>query len=678
MTARGRIALGLAAPVFLGVAIRHCTGTRPLPPPAPVAAESEPSPADFVGAAACAECHVDQYQAWLGSTHGRAGGPPSPETAIAPFDGAPIRFRDAVVVPHVDSVGQYVFSVRLDNGRSTEFPVMGFVGGGHMVGGGTQGSVSIFPDGTIRFLPFDYARAEAVWFCAAEGPAGEDTRGQGHFVPITEDLSIEDCHDWPPSRVLGADAPMSNCQQCHGSQILIRYNPEGEAYETRIHSLAINCESCHGPGRRHAELAHAGMLEDSVDIAIAALGTVDKDASLQVCFQCHALKGGLAPAYLPGNSFLEHFSLKIWMIGQQAYEPDGRIRTFGYQQNHLYSDCYLNGSMTCVDCHDPHSQQYRDVFGNVLDGRFSDGQCVGCHASKASDISRHTHHAPGSPGSRCVACHMPYLQQRAVGTAIRYARSDHTIPIPRPLHDRGLGLEAACEQCHRDRDVEDLDASVRAWYGELKPLKEIVQALVLAESGAIRPDLLLDPAANHPQAQAYALVRVLKGHLRPDMPEREPQTIAMLRELMRHRDLDVRALAAASLHYAWGGERDVRRFLIGELQRLGDQDVLVRRRWASALALVAGQLADIRAGAGSAPDAAAVQASIRTYQKAIEAYPDDPHILSDLARRYSYVGDHEAAVEYFGRSLAVDPNQPLVRLDLRVAEANLRKSEESP
>ena len=52
--------------------------------------------------------------------------------------------------------------------------------------------------------------------------------------------------------------------------------------------------------------------------------------------------------------------------------PDGRVRTFGYQLNHLASDCYLNGSMTCVSCHDPHTQTYRDEQFRPLEGRFED------------------------------------------------------------------------------------------------------------------------------------------------------------------------------------------------------------------------------------------------------------------------------------------------------------------
>ena len=46
---------------------------------------------------ACADCHTEQHDGWQGSTHGRAGGTPSTETVVAPFDGTPIVFADECV-----------------------------------------------------------------------------------------------------------------------------------------------------------------------------------------------------------------------------------------------------------------------------------------------------------------------------------------------------------------------------------------------------------------------------------------------------------------------------------------------------------------------------------------------------------------------------------------------------
>ena len=147
--------------------------------------------------------------------------------------------------------------------------------------------------------------------------------------------------------------------------------------------------------------------------------------------------------FLPGKPLADYYSVGLTMLGGGPFYPDGRVRTFAYQGNHRYSDCYLNGSMTCVDCHDPHTQTYRDIWGRELSDRFADEQCTDCHASKAERPEEHTFHEPGTDGSRCVDCHMPYLQHPELQYHLRFARSDHTIPIPRPGFDensRAVGI----------------------------------------------------------------------------------------------------------------------------------------------------------------------------------------------------------------------------------------------
>ena len=148
-----------------------------------------------------------------------------------------------------------------------------------------------------------------------------------------------------------------------------------------------------------------------------------------------ALKDRLRSGFLSGQSLEDYYALRTPQLGEHAHQPDGRVRTFAYQQGHLWSDCYVNGGMTCTSCHDPHSQHYRDANGAPLSGRLDDRQCTSCHQAKASATTAHTHHTATSAGSRCVSCHMPYMQEPEVGTAVRYARSDHAIPIPRPRAD---------------------------------------------------------------------------------------------------------------------------------------------------------------------------------------------------------------------------------------------------
>ncbi|NIV03992.1 hypothetical protein GWN26_09675, partial [Candidatus Saccharibacteria bacterium] len=349
---------------------------------------------DFAGSESCKECHEKEYNLWINSTHGKAGGEPGNVEIIAKFDGNPLVFKDAVVTPKITPNGEYVFIVEQDNRPTRIIRVDAVVGGGHMYGGGTQSFFTKLPDGTIRFLPFDFIRDENLWFVQLQ--EGKE------WTPVSKEISLNDLAHWTPHRILGTMEGTSNCQNCHGSQILLEYLPEKKRYRTRFRTLKINCEACHGPSKRHNELARLENHEELEDLDMAALATFTKDSSLNVCFQCHSTKDMLQDEYLSGDNQNEYYSLNLPILGSEPYLPDGRIRSFAYQRNHVFSDCYVNGSMTCVDCHDPHTQNYRDIVGNPLEGRFDNGQCTGCHASKARNPELHTFHKPDSTGNLCV------------------------------------------------------------------------------------------------------------------------------------------------------------------------------------------------------------------------------------------------------------------------------------
>jgi hypothetical protein len=615
----------------------------------------------FAGSTACVECHAEQHDAWASSTHGRAGGVPTPETVLAPFDGTPIVFSDARVIPSVEPSGAYVFTVQRA-GRPTErFTVDGVIGRGHMIGGGTQGFVSDFDDGTVRFLPFDYSVTDGTWFCNTAPVAGwwifggglASLRPDNGWVPVRSSMKLTDCGDWPPVRILGTDDRFANCQSCHGSQIDVAYSQAAGRYETTYTGLDINCESCHGPADEHVTAATRGFPDGSV--GLESLATLDKDASIEVCMQCHALKRRLEPGYLPGDDLERHFSLKAPLIGDRPYTPDGRVRTFAYQQTHYYSSCYYAGSMTCVDCHEPHGQSYRDQTGTPLSGPFDDGQCTGCHASKTSEA--HTYHPAGTDGARCVSCHMPYLQQPVLGAAVSYGRSDHSISIPRPLLDAEFGITGACRQCHADRSPGELQAEIVARWGPTKPLPPVVEALRAAEldpaSATDDEALRLLAPGTEPIVQVAALNHLFEEYFRPG---RMPPNVVVerLRTLAQHDDHDLAATALAALNISAGDDLFVRAFLDEALRGEPARAEKLRARWSLVLSLVA----DLYRRGG------ALEAYVSALEAASTVTPDDSEALLNLAAAYAETGRTDEAAQYYIRSVQLDPGNSVAMVNL--------------
>ncbi|MCC7194971.1 MAG: hypothetical protein IT356_05385 [Gemmatimonadaceae bacterium] len=648
--------VALAAATAAGWPLRyHLPGVlRPTTLPAPREAppESRFTAADFVGAEKCAGCHEAQYSAWQTSTHGRAGGAPAADVVIAAFSGQPIRFRDAVVIPRVRA-GRYEFVVSPDFDTTVVLGVDGAIGGGHMVGGGTQGFVTRRPDGTYRFLPFDWSRTNRTWFC------NTGSRSSEGWVPITPAMRLAECGDWPPSRVLGDVPRFANCQGCHASQLFVAGDDTSRV--TRFASLSINCESCHGPGRRHAEIAERGGAA-SADIGLASLATLSKDALLGVCFQCHAVKDQLREGFVSGDSLARFYSISLPALGERPLGPDGHVRTAAYQEAHRYSDCYVNGGMTCTSCHDSHSQGYRDVAGRPLPGRFDDRQCTSCHGSKAVDVVAHTRHAAGSEASRCTTCHMPYIQEpetsnpRTGAAPIRYARSDHSIAIPRPVTDSALGWRDACASCHAGRSAHSLEADIRRLWGPGKPMPSQVAAQVRFEllqrqgssPGAWPPGDLLaggEPGARrHVAATVAGIARYLEAVPQPGRSA--PQAdVDRLMALAGDDDLDVRSLALATLHVAGGNEASVRRRLVRALVREGSSDYGLRIRWA----LAVGYKGDQWAEAGRASDAAAA------YRLGLEVLPRHAPLWNSLGNALRAAGDLAGAAAAYDAAIRIRP-----------------------
>lgn len=623
-------------------------GAASLPPPREKPPESRVAQADFVGAQRCVTCHAAEYAKWKASVHGRAGGPASPGVVIAAFDGRPIRFRDAVVTPRMRD-GAYEFVVAPAADTAEVFRVDGVIGRGHMEGGGTQGFVTKRPDGTIRFLPFDWSRHGRTWFC------NTSQRADRGWVPISDRMNLADCGDWPPARVLGDASRWANCQSCHASQLRITQTDTGRT--TAYASLSINCESCHGPARRHVELAENGSLSKGEDVGLVSLRTLDKDGSLRVCYQCHAVKDRLRDGYASGDSLELFYSLKYPALGDRPLHPDGRVRSFAYQEAHQFSDCYLNGGMTCTSCHDPHSQGYRTVTEEAIPGRFDDRQCTSCHASKADRVAQHTHHAATSPGSRCTSCHMPYLQEPetvdpTTGRApIRYARSDHSIAIPRPRADSALGVATACASCHANRSIRQLDDQVHAWWGGLKP----VAWQVAMQSAPWIPDTTNPP--RHAAAVFAGLARFVEGIAAPDSVALTRDVRRRLGALSRSTDVDIRALALASLHLAAGNDPSMRRDLARAAAREGPHDFALRSRWAVAL----GYMGDRYAEGGNFALARVA------YERALEVQPDNARLLESLGNAERSAGDYPAAIRSYERALGHDPAAVLTMVNLGIA-----------
>ena len=581
----------------------------------------------FIGSKACQNCHPDQFSTWQQSTHGNAGGKPNKRRVLAPFDGTRINLEDGWFIPYSKN-GRFFFRAQENGFPERKYEVIGVVGGGHIYGGGTQTYFGLFPDGTMRLLPFDYHPSSNTWFF--------ETNDQSGWVPVSKALSFRKSSEWPPSRTLGVMAEKQNCQQCHGSQIRTAFSSDKGKYISSYTDLSINCESCHGPGKEHVNLMQYGKSIIQGYTGIKSLKTLSKQESVEVCAQCHALKDMIKPGYSPGKDFQDYFSTKFAMLGGNPFYPDGRIKAFGYQQNHVFSDCFINGSMTCVDCHNPHSNEYQDVNRIPLKGKFDNGQCTSCHMAKASNIVEHTFHKQESEGSLCTSCHMPFTQHKAVGKTIKFARADHTISIPRPLVDQSFNIENACQKCHAEMSINEVSVKMNEWYGELKPLHPLETALIKFNDNSTSEGLVgLLGSNSDPSPQVFA---GLSKAFMFNQPKETSEIINKLKHLCSNSDVDIKGLALAYLDLLKDEDESLNSFVIRSLAASGKDQTKIRTRWSTAISYRAED--QVKKGM--------LIPGINLYEKAVKIWPRNVKAKKGLAESYVLIGDFSKAIQTFG------------------------------
>jgi tetratricopeptide (TPR) repeat protein len=346
-----------------------------------------------------------------------------------------------------------------------------------------------FDRGRLQTLPVAYDAHKREWF---------DMAGSGAPHAPAADARPLDWKDW---RFTFNTA----CRGCHVSQVANAYDPQTDAYRTTWTEPGVNCETCHGPGQAHVQAclaAPAGKPPDDLHI-VRIKRDFDHAQTNALCGACHAKATPITASFAPGDRFSDHFELAAYENAD--FYPDGR----DLGENYTYtswsrSPCVASGALDCLHCHTS-SGRYRFV-----DAAHANDACLPCHAATVADAAGHSHHPDATPGSRCVACHMPTT------AFARMRRSDHSMLPPVPAASAVYGSPNACTNCHADRDAAWADAAVRGWYGrdyQAQPLDEaaLIAAARRGDWGRLADMLayLDSPTAN--EVTKVSLLRLLQS-----------------------------------------------------------------------------------------------------------------------------------------------------------------------
>jgi predicted CXXCH cytochrome family protein len=132
-----------------------------------------------------------------------------------------------------------------------------------------------------------------------------------------------------------------------------------------------------------------------------------------------------------------------------------RMQGNDFAQSNMY-----HRQLRCFDCHEVHSN--KNVANLVLAD--SNKLCLSCHtrenpAGLKGTVSQHTHHAAQGAGSRCVACHMPKIEQTIKDNYVHA----HTFRFITPTETEQSGIPNPCTACHADKSTEWATNELKKW-----------------------------------------------------------------------------------------------------------------------------------------------------------------------------------------------------------------------
>ena len=236
------------------------------------------------------------------------------------------------------------------------------------------------------------------------------------------------------------------CDGCHS----VNYDVKTKA----VTEWNVGCEKCHGPGSDH--------VRQPTPRNIVNPAKLDFVRANDTCIQCHSqgqpLKNPIEGRYYDwpvgfhqGGNLKEFWKLEEYTLGETTFThfADGTSHKNRMQGNDFVESLMYRRGVTCFSCHDVHGTS--NPADLVKPAR---SLCLTCHSPgspngpRAATIEQHTHHAAGSAGSECIACHMPKIEQTIADVNVR----SHTFKFITPSTTERLKVPNPCIGCHTDKN----------------------------------------------------------------------------------------------------------------------------------------------------------------------------------------------------------------------------------
>ncbi|MDB4952780.1 MAG: uncharacterized protein JWO36_349 [Myxococcales bacterium] len=445
---------------------------------------------DYVGSQACADCHGALYATWAKSPMRNMTRDAKTAKIRAPFDGATLHVGADTCTMEMAGGERFM---RVDSPKGTfRFRITKVIGGRYR-----EDFVGDNGDGVEHVLPATFVFSTQSWrykgysVMVKERPAmswrgvwSRECIGCHNTLPLATML-YDDLFGpaLPPYQGKMSDRVLPETRKW-GARSLddrglasaladeIRYlgeqpPPHGDlqallpaAATTMEHrldgshlvELGIGCEACHNGARLHAATPE---IKPTFEARSSVLGVTPPHGQSgtraqwinHTCAKCHTVLFTQYPW--------------TWEGGMRTKRQGGSSISSGEGRDYQLGGCA--SEMACTTCHDPHDEDPSAKL-RALGTTEGNHVCLTCHEQFAAKgaVERHSHHAAGSAGTSCIACHMAKKNMGLDYVLNRYHRIGSPTEPRRVLGDRPL----ECALCHADKSVETIVKTMEDWWGK--------------------------------------------------------------------------------------------------------------------------------------------------------------------------------------------------------------------
>jgi predicted CXXCH cytochrome family protein len=408
------LAIAAAAAVFassLSVRVSsEATALSPVAVQTATAAQTTPDNRTYVGSQACRQCHAATYERWS-------------KTRMANVVTDP-KTRPDVIIPDLSKPDPLVTFKREE---------IAFVYG------------SKWKQRYFKKVGDDYFPLSAQWDVA-------NRVWRPYFVQPNTDWWVP---HYPPDNMQRPTGPL--CDGCHSVNYDVKTKTPTE--------WNVGCERCHGPGSQHVARPSAANIVNPARL--------DFVRANDTCIQCHSqgqpLRNPIEGKYFDwpvgfdqGEQLKDFWRLEEHKLGETTFThfADGTGHKNRMQGNDFVTSVMYRRGVTCFSCHDAHG-----TANDALLVKPARDICLTCHGPSSpsgphtATLEDHTHHARGSAGSDCVACHMPRIEQTIANINVR----SHTFAFITPTMTDEFKIPNACTSCHAGRSTDWAREALRTW-----------------------------------------------------------------------------------------------------------------------------------------------------------------------------------------------------------------------